>query len=1012
MNRRVHAALALLLLAVGAARFLSGGFLPATRVITGDFGAVFPTAYFARFRPDFPADQVWASWRYGPMLHFVTLPLLMLPTWSMVPKVWAICNLLAVAVSFWCAVRLAGVRHKVSWVPIVFLAAVWLMFQPLTTAFACGNIELLEMALMLAALVSLQSSKDGRAGGLLGVATMLKFLPIGFLGWCLLRRRWRAVLAGILTITLIAIVTEMTLGWRQNNLSQPIGWVFSDPMGGMHELSVTSMFLHRTGMVDAISDEEPMMRWLPSVRATFAAGAGAVASLLLSLGIGALFLLRRRSPISREEIGVLFMTMFMVLPWNHDYYYVFALVPISLLVLRAIAVGDWTTLAITVVASLLISPPVPFSLMDRLHLVRLSFAYWLNVNDVPTFGGLVLWFMVTYRWMAEPVTGPDAEPWPAYVRRLVWVAGGVAALAFVWLLRPATIPPSSTSAVRLESASQMDANTTLALSPDGQRFAYIDQSGALCTRRVDDRTASTCWAEPHGARAPFFSPDGQWIAYFADDELRKVPSVGGSVQHLGPAIGAFSGRWAYDPALPAIGREGSIVFSTPAGIYWMKDAKELAALIVPARADDGRYLSPIILPPGDVAMFSIAPLEGSAGAGAIVTQSIKTGQRIRIINGTQPSFDVPSGRLIYADAGRVLASSYSPETMTIAEVADTLAPSVRVTRDAGAQFAISAQGSIVYVPGQPGPAAKRTLQWVDRRGTATELSVRADAFEAPRVSPDGHSIATIVRDVLSDVWTFDVRTGAGERLAVDATQLFGADWKPDGTSLTVSTEGPILWDVRSGASARPASRVWQAAKGESAQPMWPGGWSRDGRFLIGSQRDHVWLLEMNDAPIEVPKVEPARPTAPILPWARLAAFRSSVPEQQPALSPDGRWIAYVSTQPGGTNVFVRASSGVGSSFRVSDVANASEPLWSRDGRELFFRSGDRMMAAAVSGGAAFSAAPARVLFEGRFATSNGHTRNYDVAPDGEHFVMVTEPAARDLISDIVVINGWTAKLRR
>ena len=215
LRRWIGAALSVVVLVAGVLRFIKADWLPAIRGFRGDFAAVFPTSVLAHLRPDFPVQQVWPGWNYGPVLHFVTLPLFLVPTWSMAPVAWAIVNLAALAISFVCARRLSGAASRVGWPALAFLAGLWLLFQPLGTCFASGDIELFEMSLILLSLVAFQSSQDGRAGTLIGAATMIKFLPIGFVGWYLLRGRWRAVTFAALTLAAIAAIATVTLGWKE-----------------------------------------------------------------------------------------------------------------------------------------------------------------------------------------------------------------------------------------------------------------------------------------------------------------------------------------------------------------------------------------------------------------------------------------------------------------------------------------------------------------------------------------------------------------------------------------------------------------------------------------------------------------------------------------------------------------------------------------------------------------------------------------------------------------------------
>jgi hypothetical protein len=432
--------LAVLLLASGAARFAQAGLLPAMMsfdlgqhtMLGGDFGAAFPTPYFARLRPDFPTGNVWdGGWYYGPMVHFLTLPLFLAPRWWMVPGLWALTNLAVLAASFVLGCRLSGAVRQVSWTALATLAGLWLWFKPLHLCFAAGNMELAEMALILAAVVALPQSGGRLPGILLGVATMIKFLPVGFLGWLVVRRQWRAVTAGVVTIAIITAVTSVTLGWRnsaafgpgdarsgpsssvrlhgQNRSRLAVLWGGATPQVGADAQSITSIFVHFSGLLD-YDNVHPYLgqRWYPTSRLTTAIEAGAIASVLLGTAYGLVLLLRRRRPISPFEVSGLCTAMFLLLPWNHQYYYTFALVPLSVLFLSSVAGRQWGVLTLTMIAYFMISPPFRFTWIDQTSWFGVTFFYVHSYSGMMVFGALIFWATATYQMLSEPAVSASA----------------------------------------------------------------------------------------------------------------------------------------------------------------------------------------------------------------------------------------------------------------------------------------------------------------------------------------------------------------------------------------------------------------------------------------------------------------------------------------------------------------------------------------------------------------------------------------------------------------------------
>lgn len=1013
---RVRLLLALLILAYGAIRFLRAGLIPAMHGWTGDFAAMFPSPYFARFRPDFPLGQVWhGGWYAGPMFHFVTLPLLLVPRWWMVPPTWALINVVALAISFACVCRLSAQMPRVPRASLAVLASMWLLFQPLGTCFASGNIEIIEMTMILGAVVALQTSKDRTSGTLIGLATMIKFLPIGFIAWFVLRKRWRAASFAVLAIACVAIVTTVTMGWKDSvmasAMASPDGWINA----GFHELSVTSLFLHRAGILDYTG---PSIQWLPTALGETAARAGLVASLLLAGGFSLVLIARRRRPISPFEISVLFMTMFLIVPRNHDYYYVFALVPVSVLFLRAVAARNPGLVGLTLVAYFMISLPISFASIDRLGWFPLTFAYIVNYYNVPVLGGLLLWGAATQQLLAEPADVTAASRWLASprARRTAAALVVVIAVAVVWVRRTESAAPPVTTTVTMQPSIRQIGGPALALSPDGRRIAYVAEGGVLCTRMVD-QTASTCWTDTREVASPFFSPDGQSIGFFATSVLQWVPVGGGTPKSISGAPDGQTGVWLADPT--GVSPEGVIVYASPYGICRVGFHGAAPEFLVSPAAGEGRYLSPTLLPSGETLLFTAVPPDSSSfGTGDIVAYSLKTGKRTSIVRGSQPQFDAKTRRLIYTIGGRVMAVPFDPETLRVSGVAEPLVGNVRLTADGGADFAMSAGGVVAYVPGSAVPAVRRRLVWVDRQGNVTPMSVTANAFESPRVSPDGRSLTVTIRDVLTDVWTYDIAGRAATRLTTGMPSAATPVWSADGrgvsftvvqqSSQRLCTACPAVWTSAPEGTASTPTLLWEARYGDSLEPVRLGGWSGDGRVLVGTQHGDLWVLDVAKGEPGVPQSD-ADPEHHV-PWSRALVLQTPFVESEPAISPDGHWIAYASDRSGRSEIYVQSYPNLTEPRQITTDGGASEPVWSRNGRELFYRRGGAMMVMPVAASGTWSAGTPQRLFEAKFAAAG--VRGYDVSPDGMHFLMIARDEFDPVSRDIRVLRGWTAALSR
>ena len=681
--RRLRWGLWMFLLAAGTLRVIGAGYLPATRALVGDFAAVFPTRALATWlRPDFPTEQVWQGWFYGPMLHVLTLPLFLVPRWSLVPAVWATVNLAALVISFFLVLKLSGHTRR-SLFTTGLLAGLWMLYQPLVNCLAQGNIEILELLLVLWALTSLERRRGALSGVLLGIAAMTKFLPIGFLGWLLVRRQWRATLYGATTVAAIAIATAFTLGWAASGSRQDMSWAVDAPIAGPQELSITSMFVHRSALLLGPADDSipaSFTVWASAARAEAASQTGAVVSLLLAVAIGVTIIRRRHQPSTPSELAVLFMTMFMILPWNHDYYYIFALVPFTLLLQDAVARRDRVLLTMTLAGYLLISPPIPFSWIDQSALMKIRFSDLYGFVDAPTIGGVILWVAAVHRMLSETTSGIVSTWFSA--RRIVMLAAIVLlavaafATATVRLRTPAAQAVSETRAI--DPPIHVAGNAALALSADGAYLAYValqQDQPTLCVRRMDSG-ATTCHAETRGASVPFFSPDSRWIGFVVGAELRKIAVTGEpGMTTIAPSLGAHNAEWEPD---------GTILLATPAnGLLRVTANDGRTEVVLPPATDASALTGPTLLPSGHTVLVSQPPSGGSVGVGTITAWSLSTGRRTRLFAGTAPHFDSHSGRLMYVVGGRLMSVKFDPTRLVWTGPSFPVSGSVLVTASGG-----------------------------------------------------------------------------------------------------------------------------------------------------------------------------------------------------------------------------------------------------------------------------------------------------------------------------------------
>ncbi len=313
-----------------------------------------------------------------------------------------------------------------------------------------------------------------------------------------------------------------------------------------------------------------------------------------------------------------------------------------------------------------------------------------------------------------------------------------------------------------------------------------------------------------------------------------------------------------------------------------------------------------------------------------------------------------------------------------------------------AQFTVAANGTLAYIAGSVAPR-EDALLWVDRQGTREPLLDNGRVFMDPRLSPDGTRLAVASPESANyDIWLFHLARHTLTRLTSHPGEDFHPVWSPDGKRLAFASEigegtgeqGPrLVWLIPG--SNEPPEQLLHTPPAEGTWDI-PTSWSLDGRYLAftatrDGSPDHIDLLPTSGA------------REPI-------AFSTTPASETAAMfSPDGRWLAYMSDDSGRDEIYVRPFPGPGERIQMSTEGGV-EPLWARDGHELFYREGNKMMVVRVTAGASLAASAPKPLFEGRFQkTQRGASvANYDVSPDGRRFVMVRRknlatPTAIDVV---------------
>jgi serine/threonine-protein kinase len=576
--------------------------------------------------------------------------------------------------------------------------------------------------------------------------------------------------------------------------------------------------------------------------------------------------------------------------------------------------------------------------------------------------------------VAGAVPGTRLLRWivPGAAAVLAALAVGLAAGWAVWHQPAPAFPPSVLryTVALANTAALADAlGVPISYAADGSVFAYSSRVGLML--RYADRLDPV--PVPGGRRGtdPFFSPDGRWLGFRSGgNSLVKVPLGGGAPVTICDSCAGFSFRWDSDDTVryhtaPADNGNARVLMAISA------QGGRPHEFARPDPASGEAFRSPILLPGRRTVLFSV--YQGTASRlGAV---DLRTGTITRFDQaGFGPQW-VEGGFVVLGNAdGTLTALPFDPDKLRPTGPPVTIARDVSQPDAYSPRAAVSATGSIIYA--RSGGGAPRRLMLVSRSGQATPLTPDPKIFSSPRLSPDGRRVAIDIEDPTTsgrDVWVLDVAERGWSRLTTNGISNRPI-WTPDGRRVVYSSNDDLWWVAADG-SGRPDSLLVTAGS------RWAWSVTPDGRTVVfqetGGAVNGIRALDFDSAP-------GARTIIP-------AAFGESVP----AVSPDGHWLAYQSDQTGQMEVYVQSYPVPGARVPVS-LQGGSEPVWAHSGRELFYRSGDSLMVAAVTLSPAFAVAGRRRLFSGSFV-SGGSFRQYDVAPDDQHFVMITGGAAQSTL---------------
>jgi eukaryotic-like serine/threonine-protein kinase len=570
--------------------------------------------------------------------------------------------------------------------------------------------------------------------------------------------------------------------------------------------------------------------------------------------------------------------------------------------------------------------------------------------------------------------------------------GAVTASLVTWNLKPEPPHPVSRTVITLPPGQRLAGldQPAVALSPDGTHLAYVAVQGG--TQQLYLRAMDSLEARPipgtEGATGPFFSPDGQWLGFFADQKLKKVSVSGGSALSLTDVPFPLGASWD---------SHGMITFAPSVGspIKQVPDAGGASQPMTRLEKGEITHRWPEFLPDGKAMLFSAGPTSVNWTNAHVAVRSVGTGeQRYLIQGGTQPRY-APTGHLLYAQGGSLMGVPFDRQQLAVSGAEVPLVEGILQSPTSGvAQYSISATGSLVYIPGGV-QATQYRLVWVNRNGAEQPVAAPARPYVFPRLSPDGRRLAVTLQGQEVQLWLYDLSRETLTRFAFEGKINSNPVWTPDGKRIAFNSnkEGPInlFWQLADGSGGLERLTT-------SEYLHFPMSWSPNGQVLAFVEVTpttgyDLWTLGLGD-----------RKAQPFL--------RTQFNESVPQFSPDGRWLAYISNETGRWEIYVQPYPSSGGKWQISTEGGA-EPVWNRNGRELFYRNGDKMMAVDIATQPSFTAGKPRVLFEAHYVPPPGTTPNYDVSPDGQRFLMIKPNDAGDAApAQINVVLNWFEELKR
>jgi serine/threonine-protein kinase len=575
-------------------------------------------------------------------------------------------------------------------------------------------------------------------------------------------------------------------------------------------------------------------------------------------------------------------------------------------------------------------------------------------------------------------------------QRVLWpaLAALLAAAALIGWIRQPEPPPTLRLTVSLPGWTATPFGPSFVLSPDGSalvyRMAQADGSVSWVVRRLGvlDEVPLNGMEDGLG---PVFSPDGTQLAFANDNQLRRVSLVGGPSLTITDSVVSPAG-W---------GEDGWVYFThANLGIARVRADGGPAEQIttIDSANGEGGHIWGDALPSGRGVLFSVIRVTRQLGEESdIAVVDLETREVKLLVQGSYARY-AASGHIVYARSdGALLAVPFDDRRLEVTGPPVAIAEGVPVKTFGDAELTLSRNGTLVYAQG----IGELGLAVVDPDGREILYPSSAPRMQYPRVSPDGRRVAVEVPVGGGDIWIYELSDSTISRLSFEGGAIY-PEWMPDGRSVSYS---------RPAAGTTDRDLFYRAADGSGAEEVLAelplsqieGVWHPDGRSVIIRQGDRA--RAQNSSFIVLQPGTDAEPTV---------LLETPFLERAPVISPDGRWLAYVSDESGRDEVYVRPFPGPGGRWQVSS-AGGTEPRWAHSGRELFYRTGTDLVAVTVRTTPTFATGQREALFPASAYQVNPNHSAYDVLPDDRGFVFVRNVGGNQ---SVIMVLNWFPELER